>query len=94
MHVHLKNCLVAFQGSYQGQEKFVIPVLEAVANNNLLVWHAAFGLAGRFNILDVNALCTHFWMDNRPRLIWNVLVGDFQFKKIFYLVDGIYPPLS
>ena len=60
MHVHWKNCPVVL---FLGKEKFATIALEAVADNNLWFWHAAFDFTGScndINILDVSPLHTHF----------------------------------
>ena len=44
MHVCWKNCPIAYQGAYQGKEKFSTLVLDSIADHNLWFWHAAFGL--------------------------------------------------
>ena len=58
-----KIVLLLFQGSYEASEKYATIVLEAVADNNLGFWHAAFGFPGTcndINILDVSPLHTCF----------------------------------
>ena len=97
MHVRWKNCPIAFQGVYQGKEKFSTIVLEAVADYNLWFWHAAFGFAGSsndINILDVSPLHTRFLDGSHAAIDFEFTIGDCEFNKLFYLVDGIYPPLS
>ena len=75
MHVHWKNCLIAYQGAYQGKETFSTLVLEAITENNLWVWHAAFVLAGScndINILDVSPLHKQFLDGSHSKI-------DFEF---------------
>ena len=63
MHFCWKNCPIASQGSYLGKERFTTIVLEAVVDNNMWFWHAAFGFVGScydINILDVSLLHTCF----------------------------------
>jgi hypothetical protein len=98
MHVAWKNCPVAWQCSYKGKEGAPTLILEAVADYNLWVWHAAFAYPGTQN--DINV-----W--NQSPLLASFIDGtyeqgidipfsinDKEFDKVFVLVDGIYPPLS
>ena len=34
------------------------------------------------------------WMGHMQRLIMIISIGEFEFNKLFYLVDGIYPQLT
>ena len=73
-----KNCPVAFQGSYQGKEKYASIVSDAVADNKLWFCHAPFGFAGScndINILDVSLLHTNF-LDGSHKSGFKYLVGD------------------
>lgn len=54
MHWFWKNCPVAHAGQYQGKEGKPSVVLEAIASNNLHIWHCFFGLPGSLN--DINIL--------------------------------------
>jgi len=54
MHWEWKNCPTAWKGQYtRGSGKPTI-VLEAVASQDLWIWHAFFGLPGTLN--DINVL--------------------------------------
>ncbi|GJS36014.1 ALP1-like protein [Tanacetum coccineum] len=79
----------AFRGD-SGSEPFIL--LEAVASQDLWIWHAFFGVAGSNN--DVNVL--------RQSLVLNDLkvgkapdvpfvANDVTYKWGYYLTDGIYP---
>ena len=75
MPVHWKNCPIAYQGAYQGKEKFSTLVLEAITDYNLLFWHAAFGFMGScndINILDVSPLHQQFLDGSHSKI-------DFEF---------------
>ena len=92
-----KIVLLHFQGSFLGKEKFATIVLEAVADNNLWFWHAAFGFAGSCNDInfpDVSPLHTHFSDGSHTKIDFDDSVGDCKFNKLFYLVDGIYHQLT
>ncbi|XP_071688957.1 uncharacterized protein [Rutidosis leptorrhynchoides] len=55
MHWEWKNCPVAWQGQYtRGDQKGPSVMLEAVASQDLWIWHAFFGMAGSNN--DINVL--------------------------------------
>ena len=86
MHVHWKNCPIAYQGLYLGKEKYTVIILEAVADNNLWFWHAAFGFAGSCNnisILDVSLLHTCFLDGSDGRIDFDYSIGEFKFNKLF-----------
>ena len=97
MHVYWKNCPMAYQGAYQGKEKFSILVLEAIADYNLWFWHAAFGFVGScndINILDVSPLHQQFLDGSHSKIDFEFTIDEQVFNKLFYLVDGIYPQLN
>ncbi|GJR20683.1 reverse transcriptase domain-containing protein [Tanacetum coccineum] len=59
MHWEWKQCPVSWQGQYgRGDKKYPTIMLEAVASQDLWIWHAFFGVAGANN--DINVL------DNSP----------------------------
>lgn len=62
MHWTWKNCPVAHAGQYQGKEGKPTMVLEAVASQNLHIWHCFFGLPGSLN--DINVLDRSPLVDN------------------------------
>jgi Plant transposon protein len=98
VHVGWKNCPVAWQGAFQGKEKAPTIVLEAVADYNLWIMHAAFGFAGSLNdnnMWEQSPLLKLFVDGTFAKDI------DFEFEiagKVFhccwFLVDGIYPGLA
>ena len=51
--VHWKRCPTAWKGQFQGREKFPSIGLEAVVDNNLCFWHAAFGFSGTLNDINI-----------------------------------------
>ncbi|XP_010428435.1 PREDICTED: uncharacterized protein LOC104713084 isoform X1 [Camelina sativa] len=92
MHWEWKNCPTAWKGQYtRGSGKPTI-VLEAVASQDLWIWHAFFGPPGILN--DINVL-------DRSPVFYDVLQGIAPKVKFFvngrayhmayYLTDGIYP---
>ncbi|KAK9289360.1 hypothetical protein L1049_007515 [Liquidambar formosana] len=62
MHWKWKNCPVAWQGMYSGHIHEPTIILEAVASNDLWIWHAFFGLPGSLN--DLNMLERSFVFSN------------------------------
>ncbi|GJV01917.1 ALP1-like protein isoform X1 [Tanacetum coccineum] len=67
MHWEWKNCPVSWQGQYgRGDKKYPTIMLEAVASQDLWIWHAFYGMAGVNN--DINVL------DNSP--LFNDLLDD------------------
>ncbi|GKF17523.1 ALP1-like protein, partial [Tanacetum coccineum] len=50
MHWEWKNCPVSWQGQYgRGDKKYPTIMLEAVASQDLWIWHAFYGMAGANN---------------------------------------------
>jgi Plant transposon protein len=97
-HVVWKNCPVAWQGQQSGKEKIPTIVMEAMCDYNLWFWHHSFGFPGSMN--DIN-----IW--DRSSLLKSFLDGSFaqdvdvefeigglSFRRLWLLVDGIYPELS
>jgi hypothetical protein len=67
-------------------------VLEAVADQDLWIWHAFFGMAGSHN--DINVLqCSNVFSrlveGHAPPV--NLFINDHEYNKGYYLEDGIYP---
>ena len=70
-------------------------VLEAVADQDLWIWHAFFGMPGSHN--DINVLqCSNVFeklvAGTSPPM--NFEVNGHQYDKGYYLADGIYPKWS
>jgi len=62
MHWAWKNCPYDKQGQYKGKEEKPTIILEAVASNDLWIWHAFFGMPGSHN--DINVLHRSPLFDN------------------------------
>ena len=93
MHWTWKNCPIAWGGAYAGRgKKPPTIILEAVATQDLWIWHCFFGMPGSFN--DINVL-------DRSPFVAKVLAGQFgeipwtmegkQWPQAYLLTDGIYP---
>uniref|UniRef100_A0A0D3D2J6 DDE Tnp4 domain-containing protein n=1 Tax=Brassica oleracea var. oleracea TaxID=109376 RepID=A0A0D3D2J6_BRAOL len=95
MHWEWKNCPSAWKGQYtRGSGKLTI-VLEAVASQDLWIWHAFFGPPGTLN--DINVLERGPVFDDiiegrAPRVRY--MVNGHMYKLAYYLTDGIYPKWS
>nr|GEU31313.1 protein ALP1-like [Tanacetum cinerariifolium] len=93
MHREWKNCPVSWQGQYgRGDKKYLTIMLEAVASQDLWIWHAFFGVAGAnndINVLDNSPLFDDL-LDDKAPVAPNVVNGV-GFEKGYYLADGIYP---
>ncbi|XP_021762525.1 putative nuclease HARBI1 [Chenopodium quinoa] len=53
MHWEWKNCPTAWKAQYAGRSKTATLILEAVADQDLWIWHAFFGMPGSCNDLNV-----------------------------------------
>ena len=72
-------------------------MLEAIADHNLRFWHAAFGLVGScndINLIDVSPLHQQFLDGSHSKIDFKFTIDEQVFNKLFYLVDGKYPQLS
>ncbi|XP_023637544.1 uncharacterized protein LOC111830208 [Capsella rubella] len=92
MHWEWKNCPTAWKGQYsRGSGKPTI-VLEAVASQDLWIWHAFFGPPGTLNdinVLDRSPVFNDIVEGRAPRVTY--VVNGRQYKMAYYLTDGIYP---
>ena len=93
MHWKWKNCLEALQGQYQSHVKKPTIILEAVASQDLWIWHAFFGMPRFQN--DINVL-QRFPLFARlaegKTHPCNYTVIGHEYNMDYYLIDGIYPP--
>jgi hypothetical protein len=92
MHWAWKNCPYEKQGQYKGHVEKPTIILEAVASNDLWIWHAFFGMPGSHN--DINVLHRSPLFDNlaegrAPEVKFSVNGHDYTMG--YYLADGIYP---
>ncbi|GJX14641.1 ALP1-like protein isoform X1 [Tanacetum coccineum] len=84
---------LSWQGQYgRGDKKYPTIMLEAVASQDLWIWHAFFGVAGAnndINVLDNSPLFDDLLNDTAPVVPY--VVNGVGYEKGYYLADGIYP---
>jgi hypothetical protein len=95
MHWEWKNCPVVWQGDFGDRNGKKPIILEAIASEDLHIWHAYFGLPGSNN--DLNVL-------SRSPLVENFLtsaardrhfsINGCDYDRYYLLTDGIYPKWS
>ena len=93
MHWTWKNCPKAWQGMYSGKSRDATIVLEAVASEDLWIWHCFFGMPGTLN--DINMLQrSHFFarLASGDAPACNYIKNGHEYTKGYYLAHGIYPP--
>uniref|UniRef100_A0A0D3AC53 Myb-like domain-containing protein n=1 Tax=Brassica oleracea var. oleracea TaxID=109376 RepID=A0A0D3AC53_BRAOL len=87
-----KNCPTAWKGQYtRGSGKPTI-VLEAVASEDLWIWHAFFGPPGTLNdinVLDRSPVFDDIIKGHAPAVTY--YVNGREYHLAYYLTDGIYP---
>ncbi|KAM6575620.1 hypothetical protein CsatA_023947 [Cannabis sativa] len=95
MHWKWKNCPTAWGGQYAGRSGSPTIILEAVADYDLWIWHAYFGLPGSNN--DINVLEASHLFANLAEGIAppaNYVIKGKEYNMGYYLADGIYPKWS
>ncbi|XP_062173489.1 uncharacterized protein LOC133878942 [Alnus glutinosa] len=92
MHWKWKNCPNAWRGMYSGHIREPTIILEAVASNDLWIWHAFFGLPGShndINVLERSNVFANLAEGRAPPV--NYSVNGHDYTMGYYLSDGIYP---
>ncbi|XP_020159354.1 protein ALP1-like isoform X3 [Aegilops tauschii subsp. strangulata] len=93
MHWRWDKCPMEWKGQFTSGYKGVPTlILEAVASQDLWIWHAFFGVAGSnndINVLNQSTLFLEQLKGQAPRVNYNVNEKEYQLG--YYLVDGIYP---
>ena len=93
MHWRWDKCPMEWKGQFTSGYKGVPTlILEAVASQDLWIWHAFFGVAGSnndINMLNQSTLFLEQLKGQAPRVNYNVNEKEYQLG--YYLVDGIYP---
>jgi Plant transposon protein len=92
-HWSWEACPIQFAGQFKGKEKKPTIALEAVADGECWIWHAAFGYPGSLNdlnILDMSSTMERVFRGEFPPS-FTFLVNNVAFKTAYFLADGIYP---
>ncbi|XP_020263037.1 putative nuclease HARBI1 [Asparagus officinalis] len=92
MHWKWKNCPTAWSGQYTGRSGSPTIILEAVADYDLWIWHAYFGMPGTNN--DINVLESSNLFSNLAQGIAppaHYVIQGKEYNMGYYLADGIYP---
>ncbi|GKA09174.1 ALP1-like protein isoform X1 [Tanacetum coccineum] len=91
------GCPYAFKGQYvrrdHGSNPFIL--LEAVASQDLWIWHAFFGVAGSnndINVLYQSPIFNDLKTGRAPEIPF--VANGVTYPSGYYLVDGIYPELA
>ncbi|GJV81396.1 ALP1-like protein [Tanacetum coccineum] len=91
------NCPVAFKAQFSrgdhGPDPFIL--LEAIASNDLWIWHAFFGVSGMnndVNVLRQSPLFNDLKSGRAPDVPF--VANNVPYKRGYYLTDGIYPQWS
>eukprot|EP00918_Siedleckia_nematoides_P030803 GHVU01066721.1.p1 GENE.GHVU01066721.1~~GHVU01066721.1.p1 ORF type:complete len:484 (-),score=38.85 GHVU01066721.1:922-2373(-) len=95
-HQHWDKCPVAHRGVYQGKEHKPSLVIEAVATQDMWLWHNFTGTPGAsndINVFDRSPLLNYF-TEGDGIFRHTVSIGEETFPHVYLLTDGIYPPLS
>jgi hypothetical protein len=92
MHWEWRNCPTAWKGMFTGRGKTPSMILEAVASQNIWIWHAYFGMPGSCNDINVLNRSTIFsrYMQGESIPV-NFTVNGRAYDMGYYLADGIYP---
>jgi hypothetical protein len=92
MHWVWKNCPSAWQGMYTGHVHDPTIILEAVADKDLWIWHAFFGMPGSHNDINVlhrSSLFARLAEGQAPEVKYTI--NNHEYTMGYYLADGIYP---
>ncbi|XP_010431602.1 PREDICTED: uncharacterized protein LOC104715936 [Camelina sativa] len=95
MHWKWKNCPTAWAGQYAGRSGSPTIILEAMADYDLWIWHAYFGLPGTnkdINVLESSHLFSNLAQGIAPPVHYTIQGKEYNMG--YYLADGIYPKWS
>jgi hypothetical protein len=95
MHWKWKNCPTGWKGMFSRHCHEPTMILEAVASQDLWIWHAFFGLPGSQNDINVLEQSSVFSVLTEGRApLANYSVNGHNYTLGYYLADGIYPQRS
>ncbi|KAL9346423.1 hypothetical protein Peur_061276 [Populus x canadensis] len=89
------KCPIAWHGMYTGHCREPTIILEAVASQDLWIWHAFFGMPGSLNdinVLDRSPIFAAF-AEGRTAPV-NYTINGHEYTMGYYLADEIYPNWS
>ncbi|XP_059663393.1 uncharacterized protein LOC132309056 [Cornus florida] len=92
MNWEWKNCPVEWHGTHKGRSGKNTLILEAVASQDLWIWHAFFGMTGShndINVLDHSSIFNGIVNGQLPPV--NYVVNGHHYRMGYYLSNGIYP---
>ncbi|XP_028097478.1 uncharacterized protein LOC114297279 [Camellia sinensis] len=92
MHWKWKNCPTTQKGMYFGHIHEPTIILEAVASQDLWIWHDFFGMPGShndINVLDRSFVISLLTQGRAPPVNYSINGNDYTMR--YYLADGIYP---
>ncbi|XP_059654282.1 uncharacterized protein LOC132300998 [Cornus florida] len=87
-----RGFLVEWQGTHRGRSGKNTLILEAVASQDLWIWHAFFRMSGShndINVLDHSSVFNNIVNSQLPLV--NYVVNGHHNRMGYYLSDGIYP---
>ena len=95
MHWKWKNCPSAWKGMYTGHCHDSTIILEAVASQELWIWHAFFRMPGSLNDINVLERSPVFaaLAEGRAPPV-NYIINGNEYTMGYYLEDGMYPNWS
>eukprot|EP00258_Populus_trichocarpa_P029324 XP_024445343.1 uncharacterized protein LOC112324920 [Populus trichocarpa] len=95
MHWKWEKCPIAWHGMYSGHCREPTIILEAVASQDLWIWHAFFGMPGSLNDINVLDRSPIFaaLAEGRTAPV-NYTINGHEYIMGYYLADGIYPNWS
>ncbi|KAM0011469.1 putative harbinger transposase-derived protein [Helianthus debilis subsp. tardiflorus] len=93
MHWPWQNCPLVWKGQYtRGYHGHPTIIIEAVASQNLWIWHAFFGLPCSLNDLNIiyqSQIFDDVVAGTGPNTSFTV--SGVEYRRGYYLADGIYP---
>ena len=94
MHRKWKNC-PTWRGQYAGRSGSPTIILEVIADYDLWIWHAYFGMPkynNDINVLEASHLFANLAEGTVPST--NYVINGKHYNMGYYLADSIYPKWS